>query len=333
MKNRINRVKKMSTEVSIIIKALNEEKNIARAIKSSKAATKGMDAEIILADSLSTDKTVEIAKKEKIKIVQLKNASDRSCGIGPQLGYQYASGKYIYILDGDMELEKGFLKKAIMELEKDKKLAGIAGQVKEMNTQNIVFERRKKGKKQVGYFDKLEMGGLYKREALEDVGYFSNRNLHAYEEAELGFRLTSKGWKLKRVNIPGVKHYGYTTNTFGVFKKRWKTRYVKGSGEFLRSSFGKPYFLKTLWHLKIYVFLAFWWLLFVLSIVINYSDLTKTWLIISIFLLVLFFLKKKDVKEFSFSIVSWHYSTIGLIWGFFSPKKNPNRKISAKVIK
>jgi glycosyltransferase involved in cell wall biosynthesis len=69
--------------VSVIIKALNEERNIARAIESALAALNKVDGEIILADGGSSDRTVEIASRYPITIVQLTNASDRSCGSGP----------------------------------------------------------------------------------------------------------------------------------------------------------------------------------------------------------------------------------------------------------
>ena len=47
--------------VSVIIKAFNEEKNIVAAIESSLAAVAEMGGEVILADSHSTDRTVELA--------------------------------------------------------------------------------------------------------------------------------------------------------------------------------------------------------------------------------------------------------------------------------
>jgi cellulose synthase/poly-beta-1,6-N-acetylglucosamine synthase-like glycosyltransferase len=68
--------------LSIIIKALNEERNIALGIESALAAVDGLDAEVILADSSSTDRTVEIARQYPIKIVTLNNREDRSCGVG-----------------------------------------------------------------------------------------------------------------------------------------------------------------------------------------------------------------------------------------------------------
>ena len=107
------------TKVSIVIKTLNEESNIRRAIESSLAAIVDCDGEVIIADSVSTDQTIEIAKQFPILIVQLENAAERSCGIGPQLGFQHCSGDYVYILDGDMELDPAFLGVAIAAMEAD----------------------------------------------------------------------------------------------------------------------------------------------------------------------------------------------------------------------
>jgi glycosyltransferase involved in cell wall biosynthesis len=113
--------------VSILIKALNEENNIAGAIESAVAALDGMSGEVILADSLSTDLTIEIAKKYPVRIVTLARAKDRSCGIGAQLGYQYSSGDYICLMDGDQRLYRGFIAAAVECLEADHTLAGAVG--------------------------------------------------------------------------------------------------------------------------------------------------------------------------------------------------------------
>src|SRR6476659_2248742 len=74
--------------VSIIIKALNEERHIEAAVRSALAAIGALDGEVILADSGSSDRTIEIARQYPIAIVQLAHPAERRCGIGPQLGYQ-----------------------------------------------------------------------------------------------------------------------------------------------------------------------------------------------------------------------------------------------------
>src|SRR5258706_15691355 len=104
------------TGVSVIIKALNEEAKIAKAIESALRAIAGAGGEVILADALSDDRTVQIARRFPITIVQLVHAADRGCGSGPQLGYQHARGEFIYLMDGDMELEPGFIEAALAHL-------------------------------------------------------------------------------------------------------------------------------------------------------------------------------------------------------------------------
>ena len=53
-------------KVSVIIKALNEERNIIRAIESALIAIDKVGGEVILADSLSTDHTVEYFTVHKV---------------------------------------------------------------------------------------------------------------------------------------------------------------------------------------------------------------------------------------------------------------------------
>ena len=78
--------------VSVIIKALNEETRIAAAIESALHAVRVVGGEEVLADSGSTDRTVEIAQAYPIRIVRLARLEDRRCGAGPQLGYQHSCG-------------------------------------------------------------------------------------------------------------------------------------------------------------------------------------------------------------------------------------------------
>ena len=67
-------------ELSVVIKALNEERNIERTLACALAAVAGRDAEVILADSLSTDRTVALASAYPVKVVQLEEPGDRGCG-------------------------------------------------------------------------------------------------------------------------------------------------------------------------------------------------------------------------------------------------------------
>src|SRR3954447_27009383 len=89
-------------ELSVVIKALNEAEKIAACLRSVLAATDAATTEIIVADSLSDDATVEVASQFPVKVVQLARRADRGCGSAAQLGFQYARGKRLLLLDGDM---------------------------------------------------------------------------------------------------------------------------------------------------------------------------------------------------------------------------------------
>lgn len=322
-------------KVSVVIKALNEEVNIAKCIESALKAVQEVGGEVILADSLSTDKTIEIAQKYPIKIVQLVNSEERCCGVGPQLGFQVAEGEFVYILDGDMQMFEVFLIKAVDFLEKNPSFAGVGGKVIEMNQHSLEFlSRVEKGDEHMaeGEVDRLDMGGLYRKEAIGQVGYFSNRNLHSYEELDLAVRLRSEGWKLQRINVDAVKHWGHDIDAYALLLKRWRSGYIMGLGEVLRAAFGKPHF-KILWssvrEAKIYLAVIFWWLFLIALILYPQAIKIKLPLfIIALFLPVLLMsAKKKSFRKALYSVVSWNFNALGMIKGFFLSSRTPSKSI------
>ena len=164
-----------------IIKALNEERYIAAAIESALTAIKGFQGEIILADSASTDRTIEIARRYRVKIVQMTRVEDRSCGVGAQLGFQYSSGRCIWLVDGDMELRPQFLSAAIQFLDSHPDVAGVGGTLTEHETANLEYVKRsvrEYGVRRPDVVARLDGGGVYRRASIESVGYLTDRNMH-----------------------------------------------------------------------------------------------------------------------------------------------------------
>jgi glycosyltransferase involved in cell wall biosynthesis len=210
-------LQKFGPDVSIIIKALNEEKHIASAIESALAALDGMNGEVILADGASTDRTVDIARRYPIKIVRLTDIADRSCGAGAQLGFQYSRGRYLCLIDGDMRLHKEFLPAAIRFLEENPTAVGVGGIIVERETGNLEFAQRSQRsdrERQPGPVSYLDCSGIYRRTAIQSVEYLTDRNLHAGEELDLGARLHAQGWMLARMGIPAVDHHGHPGSAF-----------------------------------------------------------------------------------------------------------------------
>jgi glycosyltransferase involved in cell wall biosynthesis len=253
--------------LSIIIKALNEEEHIARSIQSALRAIElsGIGGEVILADSLSSDNTVAIAQQFPVTVVQLTDPAHRCCGVGPQLGYQVARGDFIYILDGDMELRPEFLPEALLHLEQNPEIAGVAGQIELVGGVGYEFQMRKQQHNVIhslGLSEWLGCGGLYRRVAIDQVGYFSNRNLHSREEEELGLRLKSAGWKLERINALAVTHYIHNDDSAALLRRRWQSGYIDGAGEIVRALRDSPHFWQVLFgQTKLLLIVSIWTLI------------------------------------------------------------------------
>ncbi|MGO4574241.1 glycosyltransferase family 2 protein [Microvirga sp. 2TAF3] len=330
-------------KISIIIKALNEEANIARTIESCLGALEQFefDGEILLADSLSNDKTVEIASSYPITIIQLKSLADRGCGTAPQLGYQYCSGEFIYLIDGDMRLHQNFLPAAIQVLEQDDRLAGVGGIVRDMHLDNHEFmSRAARAKKdlQPGEVDRLDGGGLYRRSAIESVGYLSDRNLHAFEEFELAVRLRAKGWRLARINQLAVDHFGYKIGAYQLLWRRLTGGYALGAGEIARATLGRSTFpevvrkIRTLWISGIVVaWLASLLLSFCFALDLTYGVGVSA--IILILPLVFMSLRRRSLRLGLYAVAAWMVFTIGTIRGLVRRRLDPSAWIPSSVLK
>ena len=321
-------------DVTVGIKALNEEKHIAEALRSALEATASVEGEVILADSGSTDRTIAIAEQyESVRIFQLANPHERSCGVGAQLAFQHARGRYFYILDGDMVLSPVFMKAGIEFLERNAEFAAVGGIVEQVNLDGEEYRIRQAVAEQdagwqPGIVDRLDCGGLYRTSAISELGYFADRNLHSFEEFELGARLRSRGWKLARLNIPAVKHYGHTTGGYRLLQRRFKSGYIDGAGEVFRSAIGHKHVFdvfKRLGHIPYGIVTLLWWLLVVCLIV--FAPVYAA--IVALVSFGLLCVRRKSVQLGLYSFVMWNIYAIGLVRGFFRTRSSPTKPIAS----
>lgn len=327
--------------VSVIIKALNEEKKISAAIESALRAVHQVGGEVILADSCSTDRTVELALAYPIRIVQLANADERCCGVGPQLGYQHSRGEFVYLLDGDMQMLEGFLEVALDFMLAHPDVAGIGGQVVELNNESLEYVARSaqvRPHMKAGTVDRLDGGGLYRRSAIEAAGYFSDRNLHSYEEFDLALRLRSLGWKLWRLPMNVVHHTGHEVPAYQLLMRRWDSRYLWGLGELIRASTGKVRLkmvfqgLRELW---IYLGILAWWaaLLGILLLPLSASAKLAWFAALLAMPLVLMAWRKRSLDKALYSVVSWCFNAAGLVRGSLRPRRCATAPIPSLILR
>ncbi|AHK45557.1 hypothetical protein OV14_a0371 [Ensifer adhaerens OV14] len=326
--------------VSVIIKTLNEEKRIAATIESALAALGATGGEVIVADSGSSDRTVEIAAQYPVVIAQISPPARPSCGIGPQLGFQYSKGDHLCLLDGDMLLDRDFLAVAVAFLADNPEVAGVTGHVQEMLTSNLEFSRRvnrNSPENRIGSIDRMNGGGLYRRDAIEAVGYLSDRNLHGYEEFDLGIRLRSAGWGLHRLDRRFVQHFGHTVNSYRLLVRRWKSKYLFGIGELLRASLGRPYFfqlLRELPELKLWCLVYLWWALSLCVLLFSPSLAVGLGIVFAVLaaVIVLMSIRKGSLNMGLYTVVAWFFHAAALPVGFFGRRRRPEVPIESKLL-
>ena len=105
--------------VSAVIPTYNSEKTLEKCLKSIRRQTY-RNLEIIVVDKFSKDRTVEIAKRFRAKIIQDYGERARAKNIG----LKNAKGKYVSFVDSDMELSKDVVKECVELMEKDDKIGG-----------------------------------------------------------------------------------------------------------------------------------------------------------------------------------------------------------------
>lgn len=322
-------------KVTIGIKALNEEANIAASVESALAALSGIDGEVILADCGSNDTTVAVARRYPVRIVQLLRAEDRGCGAGAQLAFQYARGDYFYLLDGDMTLDPDFVAAGLAHLEANPDIGGVGGYVTERNLSGEEFQvRADKAKNfEAKNFERdvsmLDCGGLYRTAAIRSSGYFADRNLHAFEEFDLGARLAANGYRLVRLDRPGVNHYGHAVGGYRLLWRRLRSGYSDGLGEALRAALAGPHLtvvLKWLRTLQMSFVVLLWWLALAACLITGQFLVLLALIAVPLAYLVA---RRRSLRLGLYSFVTCNVLTIGLVGGLFRRRISPLEPLAA----
>jgi GT2 family glycosyltransferase len=319
--------------VSVVIKTLNEEEKIGACLTSVLEATKPYRTQIIVADSRSEDATVAVARRFGVDVIRLAPTEPRGCGIGAQLGFQYSAGEYVLLLDGDMRLAAGFLPAALQTLEADRSIAGVAGRL-DLDDANLEYRLRRDRYMphlRSGPVDRLDGGGLYRRAAIDSVGYLTDRNLHSYEEFELALRLRAVGWRLVRLAATSVHHYGHRTPATSLLMRRWRSRYTDGQGEVLRATLGSKSFALAVREFWLSFAVIAWWgclLAAALAPPLPWPPVVA----LALLPLLLTTARRRSIVAGCYTFALWQVIAAGLIRGFLRRRIDPRTPVTAEIL-
>ncbi|WP_313801740.1 glycosyltransferase [Cytobacillus sp.] len=222
--------KQYKLEVSIIIPVYNKWEYTYSCLKSIYDNTKNISYEVIIADDMSTDETVNI--NEYIKNVKvIRDGQNRGFLLNCNNAAKFAEGKYILFLNNDTNVQENWLSTLVELMEKDKnagmvgsKLVYPDGRLQEAggiiwddasgwnygrldNPQNPEYNYVK----EVDYISGASI--MIRKSLWEKIGGFDERYAPAYfEDSDLAFEVRNHGYKVILqpksvvVHFEGISH-------------------------------------------------------------------------------------------------------------------------------
>jgi len=198
-------------KVSAIITTKNEEKNIGRLLKSIKNQSY-RNIETIVVDNKSEDSTKKIALKYTKKVFDKgpERSAQRNYGVSK------AIGKYVFILDADMELTKDVVKSCVETIVKSSDKALI---VPERTVGKGLMANIRKFEREMYMGDPtVEVARFFDKDIFKKFGGY-DAELTGAEDYDLPWRISKKhsiGWSKKY-----IKHHEGGLTLVNQLKKKY----------------------------------------------------------------------------------------------------------------
>lgn len=179
---------------------------------------------VIYVDSGSTDASAQMAARLGARVVALDMSKPFTAARARNAGFDAltsdATPRFVQFVDGDCEVEAGWLEAAQKFLDERDDVALVAGRRRERFPAATIFNRLCDIEWATKPGEAKAAGGdfLVRAEAFRSVNGF-NPALIAGEEPELCFRLREKGWKIWRLDQPMTIHDAAMTRI-----SQWWTR-------------------------------------------------------------------------------------------------------------
>jgi glycosyltransferase involved in cell wall biosynthesis len=224
---------KGSTAGAVVI-GRNEGARLGRCLES----IVGLVSLAVYVDSGSTDGSVELAKGMGVEVVELDMsipftaARARNAGMKRLLAIAPAS-TYVQFVDGDCELQRGWIDRASAYLEDHVDVAMVCGRLRERHPDKSIYNRLCdiEWDKPIGEIKACGGIAMARVKAVCDAGGF-RENLIAGEEPELCVRLRLAGWRIWSMRAEMALHDANMTRFI-----QWWRRLVRGGYAFAEGSF------------------------------------------------------------------------------------------------
>ncbi len=240
-------------------------------------------------------------------------------GAARNLGFAACGGAWVLFVDADVEVEPGWLERALEMHAGDVSRAGFWGRLEEWFVDG--------GRERPGVRDMYRIGdaerdsdylatlAFYRREALERAGGYEPR-LNSEEDFELGLRLRRSGFRLSSTGGLAGRHWSGPRPSFSEIGRRWRTGLCFGQGQVLRLYLGRPGLGEHARRQGLYFAILALWLAAVPAVLLGGARGLATWALAPLALFTLMTVRKRSARLALHALLTWSVHAAGLVVGF-----------------
>lgn len=205
--------------LGVVVIGRNEGERLVRCL----ASVAGQAARIVYVDSGSTDGSVAAAKAARAEVVELDMTKPFTAARARNAGLARLSAdptiEHVQFIDGDCEVQPGWIGTAQAFLRDNPRAAVTAGRLRERFPHASLYNRLCDAEWNTPVGRTNSCGGIamMRRAALVEIGGY-NPALIAGEEPELCVRLVEKGWEIWRIDHEMALHDAAMTR----FSQWWR---------------------------------------------------------------------------------------------------------------
>jgi GT2 family glycosyltransferase len=259
--------------------------------------------------------------ERRARVIEVGPGEISTPGANRNRGADGATADWLLFLDGDVELMRGFVARALEAVANQPRVAGFGGRLDENHWQGGRLVGGARDLYRIGNGGEvpyLAQAWLCRRMAFESVGGFDAR-LPAEEDFELGARLRHAGWLLTaEPELAGVHHCA-PRPSLEELKRRWKNGMFAGPGLALRHARGSAVFGELLARQWLYIGTLAFALFGLLSLLVAPLYFVL-WFWMLLFAWGLLALRKRSARLAALSLLTWAVQGVALVrvW-FFGP--------------
>jgi glycosyltransferase involved in cell wall biosynthesis len=227
--------------IGLVVIGRNEGERLARCLASVRAIS-----HCVYVDSGSIDGSIELAQRQGVKVVELTSppnftaARARNAGLVRLLADD-PDLHYVQMIDGDCELQPGWIAAAQMALAAEPDLALVFGRRRERYPNRSIYNALCDDEWNAPVGETWGCGGdaLFRLSALREVDFY-NPVMIAGEDTELSMRLRKRGWRLRRIDAEMTLHDAAITRFWQWWNRTRRSGHAFGELAFLHPDARAP---------------------------------------------------------------------------------------------